>query len=153
MAALLAWSASESIAAPAKPVPAVRLVDAMPTTHRALSPGELRTLLPGLLLTGEYRNGAPWTERFSHDGTSRYTDTAGTADGTVRFLGAGVCFTYADTALSGGCFEVWRRGRRCFDFYGDNVTATLGDRRFGRGWTARAWLPGGREDCRSDLLS
>ena len=120
----------------------------------AQSPDTLKRLLPGTLLEGEYASGEAWSERFGTDGTSRYSDVSGSFDGRVTFRQPGVCFTYAtDSDLTGGCFEVWQRGRRCFDFYADGTVASLADRRFGRGWTARGWMPGGREDCETDLIS
>ena len=155
MGALLAFAAVESIAAPGvlRAAPSLALAGEA-VTHRALTATELRLLLPGLTLTGEYADGSGWSEHFAPDGRSRYTDGTGTAEGRMTYRAPGVCFTYgASPDLSGGCFEVWRRGRRCFDFYGEGAMPAFTERRFGRGWTARAWLPGGREDCETDLIS
>ena len=125
-----------------------------PVTGRALTPDEASAVLRGITVEGEYDNGAAWTETFHRDGRSTYTDDGGTGTGTMRFAPPGVCFAYPDTTgLTGGCFEVWRRGARCFDFYGVANAAGPMDRRFGRFWSARAWTTGGREDCGSDLVS
>ena len=159
MAGLLARAAALSIAGLAMVAgPAAALADERPASGpvigRALTPVEASRALSGLTVEGEYESGAPWEETFHRDGRSTYSDAEASGTGTMRFTRPGVCFTYPPgTGLAGGCFEVWRRGKRCFDFYGIANAAAMIDRRLGRGWSARAWTKGGREDCGSDLVS
>ena len=71
----------------------------------------------------------------------------------MTFQGNIVCFEYADTARTGGCFAVWRRGLNCFDFYSTNNAATRLERDRGTTWDARAWEEGIAKDCTADLIS
>lgn len=116
----------------------------------------IESVLLGQSVRGEYSDGREFTEFFGSDMTSRYTEDGRTTAGTVRFEGNLMCFTYAGEALSGGCFEVWRRSDNCFDFYGATegvASASLRQRREGTGWTARTWRRDAPSTCVGDQIA
>ncbi|MFD0916722.1 hypothetical protein ACFQ14_09910 [Pseudahrensia aquimaris] len=136
---------------------ALWLMGAVSANAAALSESAIRAQLFGLTLSGEYSSGAPWSEVFRADGTTVYTDSRGEARGTMEFQGNQLCFKYTSGAdMSGGCFEVWKRGRNCFDFYGSSETGTEASytqKVRGLGWDARGWSEGTAKDCVADLIS
>ncbi len=121
---------------------------------RPMTGAEITGTLFGQTVTGEYPTGARWAERFNHDGTSDYSENGVPKRGAMTLNGNTLCFTYQWTPeLTGGCFEVWKRGQNCFDFYGTPVSATLDQMRFGRGWSARAWIENQPSTCLSEEIS
>jgi len=129
-----------------------------PSTHAqiALAPltgNEIQSALFGRLFTGEYPNGSQWAERFNPDFTTQYSEDGRVTKGTMSLNGNILCFTYADNDQSGGCFEVWKRGPNCFDFYSPTSDASLDQRRFGRAWQARGWDADQPSTCLSEEIS
>ena len=123
-------------------------------TLAPLSQSEVEGFLFGQKLIGEYSNGERWNEELSNDLSSDYADSTGRMTGRMGFDGAALCFTYAGSSDPGPhCFEIWKRGHNCFDFYGTDGQIGLQDRRFGRGWMARAWRADQPSSCRGDLIS
>ncbi|MEL7230325.1 MAG: hypothetical protein AAGK38_10510 [Pseudomonadota bacterium] len=121
-----------------------------------LSASDIRASLFGQRMTGEYPSGKGWAEQFNRDGTSVYVEAGRPAEGLMTFEGRNLCFAYPGTTQTGGCFEVWKRGTNCFDFYAiDNGTTNtrLDDRRFGRSWSARGWLEGKPATCVTEQIS
>lgn len=121
-----------------------------------LSPSAIRTYLFGQSMVGEYPSGQAWAEQFGRDGTSLYVEGGIPTKGQMRLEGTSLCFTYPGTEQSGGCFEVWKRGPNCFDFYamvGSTTGTRLDDRRFGRGWSARGWIAGQTATCVTEQIS
>ena len=115
---------------------------------------EIRQILFGQLLTGEYPSGVQWAERFNKNETSNYSEDGRTRLGIMKLNGNILCFDYPDDPdQSGGCFEVWKRGPNCFDFYSSSASANLDQRRFGRAWDARAWISGKTSTCLSEEIS
>ena len=122
-------------------------------TIAPLSQSEIYAAMIGHNLIGEYSNGQRWSEQLKTNMTTIYTEDKKAMVGHMRFSGSVLCFTYpqADDRQA-HCFEIWKRGANCFDFYGaDNLTATH-DKRFGRGWMARAWRADQASTCQSDLI-
>ncbi|MEO1397581.1 MAG: hypothetical protein AAFU56_01780 [Pseudomonadota bacterium] len=124
----------------------------------AMNETEIRDALFGRTLNGEYQDGQFWTERFNTDNSSDYIENGVPVRGTMQFKNGYLCFSYpAETQQTGGCFEVWRRSTNCFDFYGTTdlggPAAPLSYRRFGQGWTARAWFADQKSTCISDQVS
>jgi len=106
-----------------------------------MSATEIKQFVFGFTMSGEYASGQSWAERFNKDGTSSYSEN-GKYD--------------ENPTVSGGCFEVWKRGANCFDFYSTNAdqpAASLDQRRFGRGWDARAWYADQKSTCLSEEIS
>ena len=119
-----------------------------------LNATEIRSTLFGQLFTGEYPSGSQWAERFNTDGTSDYSENGMAIRGTMSLSGSKLCFTYPNTqTLNGGCFEIWKRGANCFDFYTPDGGATLDQRQFGRGWQARGWIADQPSTCLSEEIS
>ena len=123
----------------------------------SLSPmtaSQIRAEMFGQMFTGEYKSGARWAERFNPNMTSIYVEDGKPIHGHMQFEGFTLCFEYPYRSdLQGGCFEVWKRSDNCFDFYGTQDIASLDQRRWGRGWTARAWISDQPSTCKSDLIS
>lgn len=119
-----------------------------------LSTSEIRSNLFGRLFTGEYPSGSQWAERFNSDGTSDYSENGRAIRGIMRLSGGELCFSYPDTeTLNGGCFEIWKRGTNCFDFYTPDGGASIDQKRFGQGWQARGWIAGQPSTCLSEEIS
>lgn len=131
----------------------------VPANAQAMNEAGIRSKLFGLTLEGEYQSGVAWQELFNSDGTTEYEDPSSKARGSLTFKGTQVCFSYKDNAaMSGGCFEVWQRGRHCFDFYGTDGTgrtsATQSQKLRALAWDARGWHIGAdKGDCVADLIS
>lgn len=138
---------------------ALFLATAPAKAHPSLSPltsSEIAATLFGTRVTGEYASGLGWAERFNSDFTSDYVENGVVSRGRMRFEGDHLCFDYGKQELNGGCFEVWQRGANCFDFYAVNSAgppASLTQKRFGRGWDARAWKDGLANSCQTDQIS
>lgn len=119
-----------------------------------LSKSQIRNEMFGHLFTGEYSNGGRWAERLNGNLTSVYVEDGRPIHGHMDFQGSNLCFEYPNrTDLEGGCFEIWKRGQNCFDFYSTNSVASLEERRWGRAWMARAWISNQPSTCKSDLIS
>ena len=122
-----------------------------------LSADEIRKFMFGTTMSGEYASGQTWSERFNSDDTSQYVEDGKLFVGEMTLKGNILCFSYNATAdVSGGCFEVWKRGPNCFDFYSKNTdspSANLDQKRFGRGWDARAWYADQQSTCLSEEIS
>ncbi len=113
-----------------------------------LSGEQIRSTLLGKFLVGEYDNGQSWSERFNRDQTTFYTEAGRSLKGTLTFKDNLACFEYPqDDEIVGDCFEVWQRGSNCFDFYGEQSTASIRQRQLGKGWHARAWFAGLDDTC------
>ncbi|NKB51571.1 MAG: hypothetical protein GKR97_05000 [Rhizobiaceae bacterium] len=122
-------------------------------TPGPLSPSEIQIQLLGHSLIGEYSSGARWSEQLHSNMTSTYVEDDSTMHGVMDFIGPVLCFTYSQSDdPNPHCFEIWKRGANCFDFYGIDDIAGLSDRRFGRGWLARAWKTDRASTCQSDLI-
>ena len=122
--------------------------------RQPMSSLDIRENLFGKLVTGEYPSGTQWAERFNLDGTSDYSENGQAKKGLMRLSGNILCFTYnSDPQQPGGCFEVWQRGKNCFDFYSSDSDASLDQRQFGRSWSARAWKTDQQNTCLSDEIS
>ena len=123
-------------------------------TLAPLSQSEVKTFLFGHKLIGEYSNGERWTEQLKKDMSSDYSDSTGRMPGEMVFDGSALCFNYAGSLDPGPhCFEIWKRGANCFDFYGTGGQVSLQDRRFGRAWMARAWRADQPSTCQGDLIT
>lgn len=122
-----------------------------------LSGGEIAQYLFGRTVTGEYDSGKAWAERFNRDGTSEYSEDGILRRGRMTLRGNRLCFEYGQIdGLVGGCFEVWKRGQNCFDFYGvgdGTLSATLNQKRFGEAWSARAWYSDEPSTCTTAQIS
>lgn len=125
--------------------------------QQALTPlnqSQIRSDMFGQMFTGEYSNGARWAERFNPNMTSVYVEDGISVHGHMEFKGSILCFDYPyRTDLTGGCFEIWKRGSNCFDFYGPQSNVSFEDRRLGRNWMARAWISDVPSTCKGDLIS
>ncbi len=118
-----------------------------------LTAAEIKRFMFDRLFTGEYPNGLLWSERFNRDLTSTYSESGQILEGIMRLDGDLICFSYPDSIDSfGGCFQVWKRGNNCFDFYSSQSLAGVFDRRFGRAWQARAWNADEPSTCFSDKI-
>ncbi len=118
-----------------------------------LSRSDIQIQLLGHNLTGEYSSGARWSEQLHTNMTSTYAEDDSTMIGVMSFTGSVLCFRYRNSDdPDPHCFEIWKRGANCFDFYGIDDIAGLSDRRFGRGWLARAWKSDLASTCQSDLI-
>ncbi|MEM9732453.1 MAG: hypothetical protein AAF903_03080 [Pseudomonadota bacterium] len=121
-----------------------------------LTASDIRANLFGQRMIGEYPSGQGWAEQFNRDGTSLYVENGQPAEGQMRLQGRNLCFSYPGTAQTGGCFEVWKRGPNCFDFYAvtnGSTNTRLDDRRFGRSWSARGWIEGRTATCVTEQIS
>ncbi|MGI9355581.1 MAG: hypothetical protein ACR2PF_10535 [Rhizobiaceae bacterium] len=121
-----------------------------------LSKREIEYRLFGQRVIGEYANGQSWAENFNADGSSQYVQDGELTVGKMHFEGKRLCFTYDPREMIGGCFEIWPRGKNCFDFYARNengLPARLEDKRFGRAWDARAWIDGEPATCQTEHIS
>lgn len=123
-----------------------------------LSAPQVRALFFGQTMTGEYSDGQSWAEQFGRDGNTRYSQNGQVFHGKMKLQGSNICFEYApDTGFTGGCFEVWKRGANCFDFYSTTVdgfaAATASQKHFGQAWSARAWYPDRKSTCTTDQIS
>ena len=124
----------------------------------ALVEQEIRQALLGQTFDGEYADGRAWSERFNEDLTTKYQEDGPAVSGTMWFLPRQVCFRYGEASdFSGGCFEVWRRGANCFDFYGtgfgSGTSASLLQKEQGAAWTARAWMAGRPSTCNAQPIA
>lgn len=135
---------------------------AVPIAHAqfALTPmnaPEIQRVLFGQSVTGEYPSGRAWAEHFKDNGTSTYVEAGRPVIGKMRFNGNALCFTYPPSSGSvGGCFEVWRRGENCFDFYSSQDGRTISskqEKQYGHAWSARAWIPSQKSTCQTELIS
>ncbi len=126
-------------------------------TLAPLNAAQIRTELFGRAVSGEYNSGKPWAERFSRDGTSQYSENGRIAHGTMQVRSNQLCFTYVEVAdMVGGCFEIWKRSRNCFDFYAiddTQVNATTRQKQFGEAWDARAWFSDEPSTCATEQIS
>ncbi|MEE9313879.1 MAG: hypothetical protein V3V02_04450 [Rhizobiaceae bacterium] len=122
-------------------------------TLKPLSGSEIRSFMFGRLMSGEYPDGNQWAERFNRNGTSDYSENGKPIRGQMTLNGNILCFTYASNQSSGGCFEVWKRGPNCFDFYATRSGANLDQRNFGQGWDARGWYANQPSTCVSEQIS
>ena len=114
---------------------------------------QIRNEMFGQMFTGEYSNGAQWAERFNPNMTSIYVEDGKAIHGHMEFKGPFLCFEYPYRPdLEGGCFEIWKRGSNCFDFYGSNSAVSFNDRRMARKWMARAWISYLPSTCKGDLI-
>jgi len=120
---------------------------------KPLTGAEIQKFVFGTTMSGEYPSGERWAERFNKDGTSEYSESGELSLGTMSLNGNILCFTYLDKPTTGGCFEVWKRGPNCFDFYSPTGDATLDQRQFGKGWDARAWYADQPSTCVSEQIS
>lgn len=112
------------------------------TMGAQLSPGELRAELFGKTVNGDYANGLNWSETFNTDGTTIYTEAGLVLSGISSFQGNRICFRYREEPTAGGCFEVFKRSRNCYDFYSitlEGPNATPFQKQIGVAWDARAW--------------
>ena len=83
-----------------------------------LTQSQIRSDMFGRMFTGEYSNGGRWAERLNPNMTSIYVEDGKSIHGHMEFRGSLLCFEYPHRPdLDGGCFEVWKRGNNCFDFY------------------------------------
>ncbi len=114
---------------------------------------EIQKFVFGSTMSGEYPSGERWAEQFNTDGTSEYSESGILSHGTMSLNGNILCFTYPDKPTTGGCFEVWKRGPNCFDFYTPTGLATLDQRQFGKAWDARAWYANQTPTCISEQIS
>ena len=123
-------------------------------TLAPLQEHEIRANMIGKLFTGEYPDGTQWAERFNSDLTTDYSVNGQIDKGIMSINGSIICFTYPQNPLQvGGCFEVWKRGPNCFDFYASDSSASLDQRRFGRAWQARGWVENKPGTCLSEEIS
>jgi len=120
---------------------------------RPLTASEIRKQMFGTRMTGEYPSGKQWAEQFNTDGTSTYSEDGTPMQGVMTLDGNKLCFTYPQSNQTGGCFEVWRRSKNCFDFYSTPTTVPQIQRRFGQSWDARAWYSNAPGTCVSELIS
>lgn len=119
-----------------------------------LSRSEIEAKLFGHLFSGEYSSGTSWSEEFKRDFTSIYKDEENRMLGTMAFRSDLLCFSYPSTAsLEGACFEVWKRGVNCYDFYGADDLVSVQNRRSGLAWQARAWIVGRPSTCPGEPIS
>ncbi len=121
-----------------------------------LAAPEIQTRLFGQRLVGEYADGQGWAENLNTDWSSDYVQDGKLTLGKMHLEGRRLCFTYNPTDMTGGCFEIWPRGSNCFDFYArqeGGLPASLEDKRFGRGWDARAWIDGKPSTCETVHVS
>ena len=129
------------------------LFEQVQTTIEPMSGAQIQRDLLGSRVTGEYPSGQKWAEQFNLDGTTIYAEAQKLNFGRLDINGNQMCFSYNSEKLSGGCFEVWKRGANCFDFYSANNDADLLSRRFGQQWSARAWKSDQPSTCTSEQLS
>ena len=122
-------------------------------TIAPLSGPEIRATIYGTTMSGEYPSGQNWSERFNLDGTSTYVELGKISEGKMSLNGNILCFTYKNDDQFGGCFEVWKRGPNCFDFYSSSSNASLDNRQFGKRWDARAWHTDRPSTCVSEQIS
>lgn len=123
-------------------------------TLTPLVESQIRQNMLGKMFTGEYPDGTRWAERFNRNYTSNYSESGRLEQGVVTINGGVICFDYPKSPEQvGGCFEVWKRGPNCFDFYATGSDASMDQRRFGRGWSARGWDESRPSTCLSEEIS
>ncbi len=111
------------------------------------------TDLAGKTVRGAYADGTSFTETFWPDGKDTYWDPRGTSTGHWSVENNLMCFVYdSGELMSGGCFQVVRSARNCFDFYaapanGKEGAAAKTDGRY----VARASADGVDGTCPVDL--
>ncbi len=134
----------------------------MAQENNYLEPKVFLARVAGKTLVGEYQTGQQWQERFIDERSTVYRDDEKSGSGTTIQRGRFVCFNYTSKdGMSGGCFEIWQRGKNCFDFYGSGLggeqaqrtVASEKQKLFGQGWTARAWLASETSTCVSEQIS
>lgn len=91
-------------------------------------------------LSGIYPSGTPWSELIRPDGTSDYREGTARREGRWWMRDDQFCFTYALPG-SGGCFQIARVGRNCYELYvvgragGAEAPPPGADRQ----WNGRMW--------------
>ena len=142
----------------ANKVPGIRAATAHDSysVERSVLSNNAQVLAFGQRVIGEYADGQSWAENFNADGSSQYVQDGELTSGKMHFEGKRLCFVYDPQDMIGGCFEIWPRGKNCFDFYArpdSGLPAGLDDKRFGRGWDARAWIDGEPATCETEHIS
>lgn len=130
-----------------------------PTHARAtkpyLSEAAIREAIVGQTLDGHYGNGVTWSEAYMADGRLDYKE-AGGRDGTGHwsFRPDDVFCTFYDAApgntLVGGCWQVLKTSRNCFEFYLANGPPPRdGEEGFQAptAWNAQGWRRGEPSTC------
>ena len=123
----------------------------------------MREAFAGQTLDGHYGSGTAWTETYAADGRIDYREGTRAAQGRWSFREATFC-TFYDPPYTpqfvGGCWQVLRTGRNCYEFY----TAGFqwpgrrdgnGDAEDGEGnsperairWNARGWSTAEPSTC------
>lgn len=104
----------------------------------------------GKTIDGHYADGVTFTESYAADGRIDYRERG--RDMTGRWsVRAGTFCTIYDTAPTGGCYRVVRKGANCFEFYFVARDEKIAESRPGQpSWTAQAWVKGQHATCKEE---
>lgn len=119
-----------------------------------MSDTELSRAFAGTEITGTYKNGRTFNERYDKAGTLAYTEHEPhrLLTGTWSVVRGLFCTIY-DSAGTGGCFRVHRVSANCFEFYFETRTEEEARDMIAprpRSWTARAWRIDQPPTCDAD---
>jgi len=82
-----------------------------------LTGSAIQSELTGKELGGVYPSGVKWMEKIHADGSSDYTEEGkAMRKGRWWLAESDFCFTYGEVG-SGGCFQVVKQGRNCYELY------------------------------------
>lgn len=111
---------------------------------------ELRAVLGGATINGEYVDGRTFTESYSHEGRLTYSEVSSNRQwvGHWSVTNDRFCTIYDDSG-TGGCFRVRRVSFNCFEFFFDTRTEEEALKSTPRSptWTARAWRTSTPSTC------
>jgi hypothetical protein len=109
-----------------------------------LSNEDLAPTFRGITLDGVYQDGGFFSETYAADGTIRYFDGNGKANGNWSVKDGAFCTFYENQ--EGSCFFVRREGPNCFAFFEPKVGP--GASRLPRDeWTSRGWNRASPSTC------
>jgi hypothetical protein len=115
-----------------------------------MSESELENTFVGAEITGAYRDGRTFNEKYDLGGTLVYTEHTPSRQltGTWSIVRGLFCTIYINTG-NGGCFRVHRVGTNCFEFYFETRTEADARNALPRkpSWTAQAWRVDAAPTC------
>ena len=114
-----------------------------------MSAADLRQTFSGRQVSGHYRHGMTFIERYLGDGRVQYEEAGGRAEAGAWSIEADSFCTLYETSPSGACFLVIRQSSNCYAFYSSASTraAARSAPRPAPSWTARVWIDGSPSTC------
>lgn len=107
-----------------------------------MSESALEKAFSGTEITGTYRDGRTFNERYDRAGTLVYREHTPNRQLTGNWsIVRGLFCTIYESSGTGGCFRVHRVGTNCFEFYFETRTEADARNALPRkpSWTAQAW--------------